>query len=857
MLWIRLALKDLVKNKGFALFFILNFSLGLAGFTAIQSFNRSLNRYLDENLKELLTADLVLSANTPLTTEELTLADNILGPVKATARLIRFYTMVRAQERSCLVQMMAVDKTYPLYGNFLLKKGHSNRELQNTPGVFMPRDTALSLGIKETAGPDIRLAIGDKKFHILDWFAQDPDKSLISIEFAPKLYMGINQVEGTGLIKFGSRIRYLYYYRINREADIQQLAQTLRTEFLKRSGGQPRVNIRTAKDVNQRLGRVTGYFTRYMGLVSVVALFLAGIATAYLFRGFVNKKEKEIAVLMSLGAGRRDIYLYMSVQLILLGLLASDLAVCTALFLIPAFPVIFQGLIPPHVNIIFDPATLIPAAAMGIFGSLIFCLPSFIRIFRIKPLILLNSSRTTGREAVVRRLFQAAGYLPGLAAFYLISIRMAGSVEAGSVFTGGFALALAFLSGTGWLIFSGCRMLSATQNPLGKIAFRNLYRNKWASLSCFVTMAMGTFLISVIPQIQKGLQTEIIQPQGLKIPVFFLVDIQEEQKNALVEFFGRNKADLMNISPMVGGRILTVNDEPFYNREQKTGSNTSGSENTRRHRRLEFNFSCRKTLDVSETIIKGTPLPQTPWAFESNTLFGISVESSFAERHHLEIGDRMGFEIQGIPLSGQIKNLRKVRWNSFQPNFFLLFQDGVLNDAPKTYLAAISRVPVQNRQQLKNNIVKTFPNISVIDVTRMAATLLSITDRLSLSITFMAWLAVAAGLVSIFSIARQEARKNENQTNLLKVLGADFKSIQAILLMEFGFIGFTAALLAILLSFGFSWAFSGYFFDNLWRIDFKTSTAILCLTTLICMITALAAARKVMNSKPGRLLANT
>ena len=93
--------------------------------------------------------------------------------------------------------------------------------------------------------------------------------------------------------------------------------------------------------------------------------------------------------------------------------------------------------------------------------------------------------------------------------------------------------------------------------------------------------------------------------------------------------------------------------------------------------------------------------------------------------------------------------------------------------------------------------------------------------------------------------------------NLLKVLGADFKEIQAITLLEFGFIGFTAALFAILLSFGFSWAISWYFFDSLWQFDLGVSLLILFLTTCICMGTALSAARKVMHSKPVRLLAGT
>jgi len=417
-------------------------------------------------------------------------------------------------------------------------------------------------------------------------------------------------------------------------------------------------------------------------------------------------------------------------------------------------------------------------------------------------------------------------------------------------------MALAFLSGCAWLLFTGCKKLSQTENPVRKIAFRNLYRNKWSSLSCFVTIAMGAFLISIIPQVQKGLQKEIMRPEGLKIPVFFLVDIQDEQEAPLIEFIRTNNAEIANMSPMVRGRIMTVNHQPFYNRPGMTDSNKSDAGQQSRARRLEFNFSSRKSLDISETIVQGYPLSRTPWDFESSLPFEISVEQSFARRYDLKLGDIIGLEIQGIPMEGRVKNLRKVRWNSFQPNFFLLFQDGVLNDAPKTFLAAISHVPIKKHQDLKNQIVAAFPNISVIDVTQMAGTLLNIMDRLSLSIRFMAWLAIAAGLVSIFSIARHEAWKNENQVNLLKVLGAEFKSIHAITLLEFGFIGFTAALFAILLSLGFSLAISWYLFDSLWQFDIKISFAILFLTTCICMGTAFTASRKVMKTKPVKLLAN-
>lgn len=850
MIWLRLGVRELVKNRGFAFFFVLNLSFGLAGFIAIHSFGSSLNRHLENNLKEILTADLVLSASTPLTPAELDRADRIMGPDKRHARLIQFYTMVKAGANARLVRVMAIDEAYPLYGSFSLEGNSHTAQIQASPGLFLTRDTAQALGMGTDVTVQSPLKLGEKSFRVQDFFLKDPDRSLTAVELAPKIYMGIAQLEETGLIRFGSRIRYLYYYRFGQGTDISGLAGKLEQGFSKASGGQPRINVYDSRDVNRRLGKITGHFTRYMGLVSIVALFLAGIATAYLFRGYLNLKQNEMAILMSVGATHGQIYLMFSFQLIILGTLAAVLATGLSLLLVPAFPLIFQGLIPSDITLSTDPSTILLAMGMGMAGSLVFCLPVFVRIFGVKPLILLRGAG--GEKSGRMGLGQSLSFLPGLLAFLGVSVFVAGSLNAGSIFALGFMLAMLFLSGMGWLVFSGCRFVSTTRHLVAKIAFRNLYRNKWSALSCFVTIAMGVFLISMIPQIQKGIQTEIMRPEGLKIPVFFLVDIQEEQKVAFIKFIREQKADLVNISPMVRGRILTVNKAPFFGEKKEADSRQARD----RGRRLEFNFSFRDHLDVSETIVQGTPLSKIPWVFGSDSPFEISLATSFAEEYGLGLGDLMGFDIQGIPLEGRVVNLRKVRWNSFQPNFYLLFQDGVLNDAPKTHLAAISQVAPEDRQELKNRIVNAFPNISIIDVTQMAATLLDISDRLSLSIRFMAWLAIAAGLVSIFSIVRHEARKNKPQVNLLKVLGADFNAIQGITLVEFGFIGFTAALFAVLLSFGFSRMIAWYFFDSLWQFDFMASFVILVLTTGVCMGTALAASRRVMGTKPVTLFSN-
>jgi putative ABC transport system permease protein len=860
MLWIRMGIRELLRNKGFSLFFTANLAVGLCGFVAVQSFSHSLNRHLDDNLRHILTADLSVTAGSPFTRAEKDLMERVLGQDRSMSEVIRFFTMVQTRDTTRLVQVMAVDDRYPLYGGFILEPGTDRAAIHQSPGVFMSRDTALALGIRdldgpgnesgrvavfrEETGPAPSLTLGNKRFTVAGFFTDDPDKALTTLELAPKIYVGLNQLADTGLLGFGARVWYHTYFRVPPDTEVPALTEALRRGFADLSPDQPRVRVRDSRDASQNLTRVFGYFAGYMALVSLVALFLAGMAAAFLFRGFLGGKHREVAVLMSLGARRSGVCAFVFTQLILMGLLAAVMALAGAWLLLPVFPWMLKGLVPEGIVLTMDLITAGMALGLGGLGSLVFCLPVLVNLLAIKPLLLLQGE--TANKGV-NFWWRVAAFVPGVIWFCAGAMLVGGSPANGLVFTAGFALALVIFALAGWLGAGWCRRLAETRHLVRKLAFLNLYRNRGASLACFVTIAMGVFLISLIPQVQKGLQTEIQRPEGLKIPVFFLMDIQDDQTRDLQMFMQDQPGDLENLSPMVRGRIVSVNDVSFHTREDNRESRGRG-------RRTEHNFSYRADLDPSETIVQGPPLSQESWEFGSQTPFEISVARSFADDHDLVIGDIMRFDIQGMELEGRIHNIRKVRWNSFQPNFFLLFQRGVLEDAPKSWLGAVAQVPQEERQALKRAIVTAFPNISIIDVTQMITTLTFIADRLSVSVRFMAWLAIAAGLVSIFSIARHQARRQAVQTNLLKVLGTGFSDIRRISLLEFGSLGFAAALVAVVLSAGFSRAIAWYFFDSLWELDIIYLLGILVLTTVICMATAVAAAGQILKSRPLMLL---
>ena len=440
--------------------------------------------------------------------------------------------------------------------------------------------------------------------------------------------------------------------------------------------------------------------------------------------------------------------------------------------------------------------------------------------------------------------------LPGVGLFFVLAVSLSRSVVHGAVFVCGLAAIILLLAAVGSLLADRCGRWSRYGGLTGKLVLRNLYRNRVPVVSLFTAVAVAMVLTALVPQLEKGLLAEISQPKGMDVPVLFLVDIQEDQHQPLIDFFRGTGHQLSPLAPMVLGRIVSVNQVPFAQwRLQQWNSENILS------RRTEFNFSSREQLDISETIVKGRAMTDLAWAEETGKPFEISMEQRFSQQLWVGLGDKLVFDIQGIELEGMIVNLRTVRWNSFQPNFFMLVQKGVLDDAPKTYLASVSQVDSKEKPGLVNRLNSDFANISVIDVTRMVAQLEDIAGKLARSLRFMAFLALVTGLVAVFSVVRQETLRREREINLLRVLGADVNRIRWLTMLEFGLLGGMAGLVAVVLSYACSWSVAWLLFDRIWRFQWWSGLLLLAAAALICAITALVAAESVFRQKVTAILA--
>ncbi|MFN2427423.1 MAG: ABC transporter permease, partial [Candidatus Binatia bacterium] len=277
-------------------------------------------------------------------------------------------------------------------------------------------------------------------------------------------------------------------------------------------------------------------------------------------------------------------------------------------------------------------------------------------------------------------------------------------------------------------------------------------------------------------------------------------------------------------------------------------SSSGGLRDAERLAARHYNLTWQQELHTTETMVAGTPFTGA-WDEASGELPQISMETDFARRLGLDLGDRLRFDVQGVPVDGRIVNMREVDWTSLQPNFFVSFQPGVLEAAPSVFLASVPALEPAARERLQSSIVETFPNISMIDVTRGVERALGLLAQLRWAVLATAWTALAVGLVLVFAIARDEAEERRWDINLMKVLGARHGLLRASVTVEFAALAALATLVGCGIGVGACAALAAGVLDVRWSPAWLPLLVIMFALPSLAAITARVAMRRVLRQR--------
>jgi putative ABC transport system permease protein len=812
---LRLAWRESRGSRGRLLLLMASITLGVAALTGVRSFSTVLLRAVNENSKALLGADLVLKSFQRPSPEAEAFALSLPGEK---AREISFLSMVSFPEsgRTRLVQIRALDGGFPFYGTLVSDPPQAAAEYQRDGTALV--DHSLMTQLKVSVGQHIK--IGGLELRIAGAVDQIPGESPVSEMIAPRVFLPRRFAEESGLLQIGSRASYRIYYRT--AADVEHLLSTERMQL-------DRFHYigQTAGERSKAVGDVIRNISTFLALSSCFALLLGALGVFSSAAVFSREKLPTVAILRALGAGSTAAAGIFEIQVLTASFCAGLLGVAGGWLLEQCLPLIFRELLPVDVL----PRFSLTNAAEGILVGVLVGVSS--------TWILLSRLRVVPAAAVLR--LQSDDILPpdpvrfvrlavcgGAAA--LLMILQAESLRRGlEYFCGAVAAGLVFWA-AGKIVLRLSQVLARDVLPYSiRQGVLNLSRPGNQTAIVLLLSGFTVFLVTALLLGKQTILQQIAVSADASRPNIVLFDIQPDQVEAVQDFLHRHQAPVLDMVPMVTMRLKSVD-----------GRNTAELLKDPQSRipswvlQREYRSSYRNTLRDSETLAAGEFVGSIG---KGESPVPISLEQGIAEKLHVGLGSRLTFDVQGVAVDTVVRSLRTVDWQRIEPNFFVVFPQGVLEDAPQFRMIS-SRTPSEAASaELQRDAVQEFPGISLIDLSVVLRIVDQVLARLGTVLEVVAAALFVISLAVLANAVRSSALTRAREQALLKVLGATRRHLLLMNAAEFVTLAFAACVTGCLLAVVAAAVIARFWFSS----PFRFSPLPLLEVSAACLFVMLAA----------------
>jgi len=226
----------------------------------------------------------------------------------------------------------------------------------------------------------------------------------------------------------------------------------------------------------------------------------------------------------------------------------------------------------------------------------------------------------------------------------------------------------------------------------------------------------------------------------------------------------------------------------------------------------------------------------------------VSISTEYQEALHLKLGDKISFDVAGETLTVEVASIRKIRWDSFRPNFFLVLPPGLLDEAAGTYMTSVFLTP-ELRPSL-TDLVRRFPTVSVFDVDAILKQIRDIMDRASLAVQYVFLFTLAAGIVVLLAAVQSTRDERRYESAMLRTLGASRGTVLQGVAAEFSALGFLSGTLAAFGATAVGWVLARRLFSLNYALDPWVWVVGLVCGTLLVGVSGTLATRRVVNTPP-------
>ena len=815
------------------LLFMASIILGIAAVVSIQSFSNNLKNNIGLQSKALMGADFLIDSNQPANERVVELMDS-LGGYKA--REVKFASMAAFPKSlsTKLVQVRAIEGNYPFYGELETEPKTSAFDYQDKGGALVDATVMLQFDLK----PGDSVKLGTTTFPILGALITAPGSTGIGATAAPPIVVPFRFMEESGLLQRGSRLGYNYYFKDDK-VDLELLNDKVDPLL-----DAENADMDTHTDTSERLGRRYENVGRFLNLVAFIALLLGCVGIASSVHIYIKEKLKAVAVLKCLGATRKQTFLIFLLQIAGMGLLGGIIGTAIGLLLQQTFPLILQEFLPFTVEISTSYPAIFVGLLLGVSMSVLFALSPLVHTWFVSPLQVLRVQEDTGKKS---RPYQIWVVVAIVLFVLLFALWLLGRWEFALSFVVGILVTFSILAGVsiGFMrlikkYFPKSWSFAARQSLL------NLYRPNNQTVVLILAIGIGTFLISTLYFTKDFLLAKTTFEASAESPNLILFDVQTEQRNDVENTITPKGLPVIDNIPIVTMRMERIKDRDVN--DIRLDTTTRVNKWILNH---EFRTTYRDSMIGSEKLLEGEWLPSVP---PNTEVIPISLADNVANDALVKLGDTLLFNVQGKMMTTVVGNIRQVDWARMQLNFSIVFPTGVLEKAPQFHVVTTNAPDKASSANLQRELVKKFPNISIIDLRQVVTLVENILDKISWVITFMAFFSILTGIIVLIGSVRNSKYQRIRESVLLRTLGAQGKQILKINALEYLFLGVLGSGVGVLLSLLSSFLLAYFIFDTPFIPSWVPFLVVLTGITFLVLAIGLFNSRGVLNSPPLQVL---
>ncbi|MCR9132430.1 MAG: ABC transporter permease [bacterium] len=785
--------------------------VGVAAQVAITSFRVNLNESIGNQAKELLGADLEVDRSAPLQTEVQAYLDSLSSDQ---ARMLSFSSMAYFPKNGItrLSQIMALEPEFPYYGTIETNPLEAANQYTLQSGALI--DQSILQQFDLSVGDSVK--IGLVTYQIIGEIIDIPGQSMANTFLGPRVIIPYENVEETGLLERGSRLEYTTFVKYQPGTDPELVVEELDAMRDSLSFGFDDVAER-----QDEVGEAIIYLSNFLNLIGFIALLLGGIGVASSIFVYVRQKIATVAVLRCMGASSNQALMIYLIQATAMGFVGSLLGAALGTIIQLYLPVLVQDFIPVDIELFISWSSVAIGLITGVAISVLFALIPLLAVRKISPLFTLRSVQVNllGLLNLSTKTILTIVVALGVTGYAWIMLL---DLQAAVFFTLGLSICLLLLAGFAVLIMKAARkFIPSGLNYEWRQGLANLYRPNNQTSTLLLTFGLGVTLISSLYLTQDLLIGTIDFEGEEDLPNLAFFDIQFDQNEGVNQIILDNGLEVMQNVP-----IVTMRLQSLQGREVQEILNDTNRVAERWALNREYRSTYRDSLVETETLQEGE------FISEFNT-FGepvpVSVSTDLMGDLGVEIGDTLVWDVQGIPIESYIASTRLVNWQTPQPNFFVVFPSGILEQAPQFFATTVNTTSKDISLKLQRDIVLAYPNVSAIDVGQIVGTLREFLDRVTFVIQFIGLFSIITGLIVLAGSAATSRFQRIRESVLLRTLGARQRQVVRIQIIEYAFLGIIAAFIGLLLSLG-STALIGYFYFD---IEFVPNFTILAIEVVI------------------------